>query len=195
MEELWVDFVNSEWHDWKGSGASEDRLDKPEWLDGLLARHGLPAFAPDGEQRRAELKRLRSLLRSCAERLAQGLELDDDIVADLNERLRRAPVTKRLERDADGKLLAEESLDAVPDKGDVLPAAVVLSFVRTLTGGMSDRVRICDNRDCLWVFVDDTRNRSKRYCDDSMCGNLMKVRRFRERRKKAQSAAVANRAE
>ncbi|WP_141639042.1 CGNR zinc finger domain-containing protein, partial [Paenibacillus riograndensis] len=39
------------------------------------------------------------------------------------------------------------------------------------------------NPDCLWVYYDDTRNRSKRYCDDKMCGNLMKVRRFRARKK------------
>ena len=38
----------------------------------------------------------------------------------------------------------------------------------------------------LPLYYDDTRNRSKRYCDDKMCGNLMKVRRFR--RRKAQSS-------
>jgi predicted RNA-binding Zn ribbon-like protein len=40
-----------------------------------------------------------------------------------------------------------------------------------------------ENADCLWVYYDDTRNRSKRYCDDKACGNLMKVRRFRARKK------------
>ncbi|KIL38235.1 hypothetical protein SD70_27830 [Gordoniibacillus kamchatkensis] len=187
MEELWIEFVNSEWHDWKGLGASEDRLDKPGWLDGLLMRYDLPAYAPD-EEGRAALKRLRGLLRGCAERLAQGGPLDDDVVASLNERLGRAPVTKRLERSADGKLQVADTWDAAADEGDVLQGAIALSFARTVAGGRADRVRICDNRDCLWVFVDETRNRSKRYCDDSMCGNLMKVRRFRARRKTEPSA-------
>jgi predicted RNA-binding Zn ribbon-like protein len=195
MEELWIDFINSEWHDWRGSGASEDRLDKPGWLDAWLAQRGLPPFVPDDEARRAELKRLRTELRACAERLAQGGELDEGVIAGMNERLRRAPVTKRLVRDESGKLALTESLDAKADGGDVLLASVVLSFVRTIAGGRADRVRICGNRDCQWVFLDDTRNRSKRYCDDSMCGNLMKVRRFRERRKTAPSAAAADGAE
>jgi len=36
---------------------------------------------------------------------------------------------------------------------------------------------------------DDTRNRSKRYCDDKLCGNLTKVRRFRARKKAEATAA------
>ncbi|UOK61501.1 CGNR zinc finger domain-containing protein [Paenibacillus sp. OVF10] len=33
------------------------------------------------------------------------------------------------------------------------------------------------------MFYDDTRSRTQKYCDDKMCGNLMKVRRFRAKRK------------
>jgi predicted RNA-binding Zn ribbon-like protein len=62
-------------------------------------------------------------------------------------------------------------------------AEIAASFARTLADGEKSRLRICDNPDCLWVYYDDTRNRSKRYCDDKMCGNLLKVRRFRARQK------------
>ena len=34
---------------------------------------------------------------------------------------------------------------------------------------------------CLCLFIDKSRNRSRRWCDMADCGNQAKVRRFRER--------------
>ena len=42
------------------------------------------------------------------------------------------------------------------------------------------RVRACAASDCGWWFVDDTKNRSRRWCDMKLCGNREKLRRFRE---------------
>ena len=41
------------------------------------------------------------------------------------------------------------------------------------------RVRACAAQDCGWWFVDDTKNRSRRWCDMKLCGNREKLRRFR----------------
>lgn len=62
-------------------------------------------------------------------------------------------------------------------------AEVAADFALTLVEGEGRRIRICDNSDCRWMFYDDTRSRTQKYCDDKMCGNLMKVRRFRAKRK------------
>ena len=43
------------------------------------------------------------------------------------------------------------------------------------------RVRSCAAGDCGWWFVDDTKNRSRRWCDMKICGNREKVRRFRSK--------------
>lgn len=43
------------------------------------------------------------------------------------------------------------------------------------------RVRPCAAGDCGWWFVDDTKNRSRRWCDMKICGNREKIRRFRKR--------------
>jgi predicted RNA-binding Zn ribbon-like protein len=43
------------------------------------------------------------------------------------------------------------------------------------------RVRSCAAGDCGWWFVDDTKNRSRRWCDMKICGNREKVKRFRSR--------------
>ncbi|XEC93808.1 CGNR zinc finger domain-containing protein [Paenibacillus tarimensis] len=36
---------------------------------------------------------------------------------------------------------------------------------------------------CRWIYDDESRSRTRSRCDDKRCGNLIKVRRFRERRK------------
>ncbi|WP_018884360.1 CGNR zinc finger domain-containing protein [Paenibacillus massiliensis] len=75
-------------------------------------------------------------------------------------------------------------LIAVQSSWQQVMAEVAADFIQTIVKGEGSRIRFCDNPDCLWVFYDDTRSRTKKYCDDKMCGNLMKVRRFRERQKK-----------
>jgi predicted RNA-binding Zn ribbon-like protein len=44
-----------------------------------------------------------------------------------------------------------------------------------------DRVRRCMSEECGWLFLDTSRNRSRRWCDMKTCGNRMKARRFYER--------------
>ena len=44
------------------------------------------------------------------------------------------------------------------------------------------RIRPCAAGDCGWWFVDDTKNRSRRWCDMKICGNREKLRRFRSKR-------------
>jgi predicted RNA-binding Zn ribbon-like protein len=46
-------------------------------------------------------------------------------------------------------------------------------------------VRECESDTCSWLFIDKTRNHSRRWCDMGDCGNRAKARRFRERRRRA----------
>lgn len=52
---------------------------------------------------------------------------------------------------------------------------------RLLTSSRLSRVRPCDAANCGWWFLDDTKNRSRRWCDMKICGNREKLRRFRDR--------------
>lgn len=49
------------------------------------------------------------------------------------------------------------------------------------------RVKICADAECGWLFVDSARNRSRRWCDMSDCGNRAKASRFYERKKSGKS--------
>jgi predicted RNA-binding Zn ribbon-like protein len=44
-------------------------------------------------------------------------------------------------------------------------------------------VRPCASRNCLWLFLDTSKNHRRRWCDMTKCGNRAKVRRFYKRKK------------
>ncbi|PYI53935.1 CGNR zinc finger domain-containing protein [Paenibacillus flagellatus] len=183
---LWDDFINSEWRDWRGSGRTEDRLDRPDWLERLLAEHGFDPARPPTEGDIAELKRLRAVLLGIVRRLAAGEVPDAADLGRLNAVMAGGPVVRSVGAADDGRY--ELRLSPAARDWPQLAAEIAASLVRTMAEGEPSRFRICDNPDCRWVYYDDTRNRSKKYCDDKMCGNLMKVRRFRARKKAGSGA-------
>ena len=54
-----------------------------------------------------------------------------------------------------------------------------------LTSGDASRLRQCGGEGCGWLFLDRSRNRSRRWCTMEDCGNLSKVRHFRQRQRRA----------
>ncbi|WP_310500708.1 ABATE domain-containing protein [Paenibacillus qinlingensis] len=179
---LWDDFMKSDYHDWRGSGHSEDRLDKPGWLEQWLAIHNLPYPGTPSAKEFDELRQLRGHIRRIVEKLTVSESADPANLEGLNRALSGGPMYLRIaESDSDFRL------ESIPLQAgwSRIGAAVATSFGRILTDCEPSRLRICENSDCLAIYYDETRNRSKRFCDDKVCGNLMKVRRFRARQKAA----------
>jgi predicted RNA-binding Zn ribbon-like protein len=50
-----------------------------------------------------------------------------------------------------------------------------------LTSSALQRVHECGSPTCRWLFLDTSKNHSRRWCDMSLCGNRMKARRFQDR--------------
>jgi predicted RNA-binding Zn ribbon-like protein len=71
------------------------------------------------------------------------------------------------------------SLDAAAPALDAALRPVVESAVELLTSSKLARLRRCGSPTCYWLFLDETRNCSRRWCEMASCGNLMKVRRHR----------------
>jgi len=57
-----------------------------------------------------------------------------------------------------------------------------MAFVEVIRSDQWDRVRVCDADDCRSVYIDYSKNGSKRYCDTGNCGNRMNVNAYRRRR-------------
>jgi predicted RNA-binding Zn ribbon-like protein len=57
------------------------------------------------------------------------------------------------------------------------------SAAELLTSTELARVRECGGENCGWMFLDNSRNHSRHWCDMQDCGNRAKVRRFRQRQR------------
>lgn len=61
--------------------------------------------------------------------------------------------------------------------------AVVRDAGELLVSGDLRRVGKCSGDDCDWLYLDTSRNRSRRWCDMQSCGNRAKARRHYHRAK------------
>ncbi|MEP6923454.1 MAG: CGNR zinc finger domain-containing protein [Pyrinomonadaceae bacterium] len=64
---------------------------------------------------------------------------------------------------------------------DAMLWQVTESAAQTLSSADLTRIRQCGGDGCNWLFLDTSRNGSRQWCDMKDCGNLAKVRRFRQR--------------
>jgi predicted RNA-binding Zn ribbon-like protein len=63
-----------------------------------------------------------------------------------------------------------------------LPAQqVAVSAILLLTSPDIRRLKQCQGPTCGWVFLDDSRNQSRRWCDSRECGNRERVRAHYQR--------------
>lgn len=68
---------------------------------------------------------------------------------------------------------------------DAVTARVALAAADLLAGGHLRRVRECAGRNCGWLFLDKTRNGTRRWCTAEECGSLARVTRFRAKHRAA----------
>jgi len=99
----------------------------------------------------------------------------------------------------------QRTLAATPERRRIIPAAggfawqigkmqfsmpcllapVLWSAADLLVSEARNRVRLCANRECLWLFLDASRNATRVWCDMAACGNRAKARRHYLRSKEA----------
>lgn len=63
---------------------------------------------------------------------------------------------------------------------DVVVSRLALQTLELLTSESFERVRLCEATSangCGWLFLDETRNHSRRWCEMATCGNQHKARR------------------
>jgi predicted RNA-binding Zn ribbon-like protein len=60
---------------------------------------------------------------------------------------------------------------------------VAQSAAELLTSEKLGRVKVCAGEGCGWIFLDESRNSSRRWCDSRDCGNRERVRRHLARKR------------
>jgi len=112
---------------------------------------------------------------------AQGRRPSPEALATFETALPGALARLRLRRGAGGYELAwpdEPHLDRV-----VWPA--LRSATELLTSAELRLIRLCASETCDWLFLDRSRNQSRRWCNMKVCGNRHKVREHYLRRRGA----------
>ena len=92
------------------------------------------------------------------------------------------PLPPRPRLATDGVRLGWSSDPRVPLEAR-LAAAVVASTTEILAGAKRARLKRCANPECGWLFVDDSKNATRRWCSMASCGNRAKAKRHYQRTK------------
>jgi predicted RNA-binding Zn ribbon-like protein len=145
------------------------------------------AGATDADSEERLLSRIRRVREALRELLDASVEQRPPQSAALKEvnRALRAPYVIELVPAADGVSLDHRH------EGDPISGALARlseAVTRELTGENVDRLRICANDECRWVFNDHSPAGRRKWCDMSSCGNRAKAARHRERQKQKAAA-------
>ena len=126
---------------------------------------------------------LRESLRQMFQRALRDGQVAPQDVEKLNPLLARFPAAGRIERskDCDWKL-NWESQEGAAEK---IFYAIVKSVAELVSTGRWRAMRECASDSCTWMFLDTTKNHSRRWCEMARCGNRDKVHRFRARSRHA----------
>lgn len=118
---------------------------------------------------------IRELLVATVERRPPGTrELDE-----MNKALRFHYVTYLVPA-RDGVSL-DHKHEGDPVEGALARLAELVA--RELTQGRPERLRVCENEECRWIFLDTSHSGKRKWCDMRTCGNRVKVARHRQRRR------------
>jgi predicted RNA-binding Zn ribbon-like protein len=169
-----LDLVNSQ------HGLGPDLLDEPAWRDGFLSHWGYAPAGAASEREWTRLLALRRLMRSIVESVGAAQAPSARDVAELNRVLAGSKLTREVTA-GEGRLELRLR-PARPDWTWVL-SELAATLVELLAEGEAERIKVCDNPDCRFAFYDASKNRSRRWCAQSTCGNRHKVRQFRARRR------------
>ena len=79
----------------------------------------------------------------------------------------------------------EWQFDSVPNNFEAPLWPIARSAAELLASDSVEYVRACASKTCEWLFLDESKNHRRRWCDMTKCGNRAKVKRFYTRKKKA----------
>ncbi|WP_344091823.1 CGNR zinc finger domain-containing protein [Microbacterium deminutum] len=121
-------------------------------------------------------------VRGIRSRLRQLWDVDRDSAVPLvNAMLRDGEALPRLVRHDGYDWHVHATSDDAPLATRILVEAA-MAFVDVIRADEYDRVRVCSADDCESVYIDYSKNGSKRYCDTGNCGNRMNVNAYRARK-------------
>jgi predicted RNA-binding Zn ribbon-like protein len=190
---LCLDFANTvggnrvtEWVEWLNSYADLVSWGRQTGIVSLQrARHLIEQSARHPKkgalvlQRALELRE--AIYRIWAAEMRQEHSAEKDLAL-LNSALAEALSHQRILKEEDRFILTWDDEDAL----ESVLWPVVKSAADLLTGDEAQRVSQCEafaTTQCCWLFFDETKNGSRRWCSMADCGNRAKARRHYQRKR------------
>ncbi len=127
---------------------------------------------------------IRDLLISIFFAIANGRPAPPECLSKLNSALAQSPGLLRVQKKS-GRI-EKEWTSTASDGLEQVFFAILTSTADLLASDRLGRIRECASADCTWLFIDESRNRSRRWCEMSACGNRSKARRHYQRSRAAQ---------
>jgi predicted RNA-binding Zn ribbon-like protein len=186
---LCLDFVNTV--GWRGTNHSKESLNNYYELISWSQHAGI--LRDDEAQELLQLARIRPteatevLKRATALReaihgifsaIADGNPPHAEDLTTLNTELSQAMAHSQIKPESGGFTWI---LDTKTNGLSRILWPIARSAADLLTSKEMKRVRRCSSEDCGWLFLDMSRNRTRRWCDMKDCGNRAKARRHYER--------------
>jgi predicted RNA-binding Zn ribbon-like protein len=148
--------------------------------------------ATDSEEARATLSRavdLREAVHRVLSAAIAGEPQDEGTLSTLNRELSEALSRLRVAPAAGDAHVwtwerGGEASDGPPLERPLWPVARSAAELLTSSAKLS-RVKVCGGEGCGWMFLDESRNASRRWCDSRDCGNRERVRKYLSRKKRA----------
>lgn len=175
MDSLFLDFINSRWN--ITHKPYYDPLDSRGWIEELLKKWRPDLAIPTDEPDMGEFKRLRKLLSDVIGNLQVNGIISAEHTGEINKYLSLSAYRFELGRNASGCSMTMKPLKC--GWNDAL-TKIAYSYAEFIIGKDAGRLKQCGNNECKWVFYDESRNRTRKWCCNT-CASLMKVRRFREK--------------
>src|ERR1700722_1053107 len=184
-EDTCLDYANTRM--WRGSAAPVEQLGAlPDVLDWIAGIAGLAADTSaallawsaanptDAASLFAAVIALRELVYRVFSAVASGAPVAEADLAALNRALAQAPPRADLARLAGAYAWR---IDHAGLSAPALLAPILWSAADLLVQTPHRRIRQCANPQCLWLFIDASKNGTRRWCDMTACGNRAKARR------------------
>jgi predicted RNA-binding Zn ribbon-like protein len=170
-----VDLVNTG----RGAAGGADRLGSLADVVAFAREHRVENLVA---ARTSDVPRLREL-RARLDAAAAACERGDvqGAISDVNALLAETGAVPQIAAH-DGRGPHIHVSRAAAPLADRIAAHCAMGLAELVVAGESSRVRTCASPACQALFIDLSRNQSRRYCDSRTCGNRLHVAAYRSRR-------------
>lgn len=182
---LFVELVNTlHWDEGEPIELIGDRAGLAEWMQ----EHALPGTVEDAWL--LAFWSLREHARAIIKAVVAGQSPSVADVEALKQAIAEPPGRLAFLEHPDGR--SEIAFQAAGDERSAATCQIALSLAAFLATGDRLRLKLCANPGCGFAFLDTSTNRSRRWCFMRYCGNKLKARAFRRRRKASASMERAS---